>query len=89
MKQKIKIYHREDEEYLIIVCPDGKIFRTTSYGYGSWSAKFQGTPCYCYDDEGTSYQISLICSYGKYPTQKAAIKAMKNYGSDVVLIGEL
>lgn len=81
MKSTIKIFHRAGEEYLIVVCPDGKIFAIASFG----SEKIQRSPCY-----GIKFLRGSFPRYwSQYPTERAAIRAMRAYGKRVVLVGEL
>ena len=82
MKSTIKIFHRDDHEYLIIVCPDGKIFATSSLD----NEKLERSPCY-----GIKFlmQGDGINFYSQYPTERAAIRAMRAYGKHVVLVGEI
>ncbi len=82
-KQTIKISHRPHTQWLIIVTSHGELMKTTKVG----TENFSESPCYAPDKY---YRCNAVtCSeWSKYPSQSAAIQAMKKYDADVTLIGE-
>lgn len=72
-----------------MVLPDGRIGRTTATdaGFHSVLYNFISSPCYANENEIKWYEITE--NWAKYPSPRAAIRAMKKYGRDVAYLGAL
>ena len=86
MTNKIKLFHREDTEYIIMVLPDGRIGRTTNSIGDKFLHLYDLVFPPCYSKRSGAEQSG---AWAKYSSPQAAIRAMKKHGKDVAYLGSL